>query len=64
MNLGKPFVDSWNIYVKHLGTILIGFIIVIILSIVTLGILYIPLLIGLQMLFVKAKRGEQIQAYV
>ena len=62
MNLGKPFVDSWNIFVKHLGTILVGFIILIILSVVTLGVLYIPLLIGLQMLFVKAKRGEQISA--
>jgi len=62
MNLGKPFVDAWNIYVKHLGTIMIGFIIVIILSVVTLGVLYIPLLVGLQMLFVKAKRGQQISA--
>ncbi len=62
MNLSKPFVDSWNIYIKHLGTILVGFIIVIILSIVTLGILLIPLLVGFQMLFVKAKRGEQISA--
>ncbi|MBN3033269.1 MAG: hypothetical protein JW873_04160 [Candidatus Saganbacteria bacterium] len=62
MNLGKPFVDAWNIFVKHLGTILIGFIILIILSVVTLGTLYIPLLTGLQMLFVKAKRGEQIAA--
>jgi hypothetical protein len=62
MNLGKPFVDAWNIFVKHLGTILIGFIIVIILSVITLGLLLIPLLVGLQMLFVKAKRGEQISA--
>ena len=62
MNIGKPFVDSWNIFVKHLGTILIGFIIMIVLSLVTLGILLIPLLVGLQMLFVKAKRGEQISA--
>ncbi|MDD5593216.1 MAG: hypothetical protein PHG97_00565 [Candidatus Margulisbacteria bacterium] len=62
MNIGKPFIDSWNIYIKHLGTILIAFIILIILSVITLGVLYIPLLIGLQMLFVKAKRGEQITA--
>ncbi len=62
MNLSKPFVDAWNIYIKHLGTILIGFFIVIILSVVTLGILLIPLVVGLQMLFVKAKRGEQISA--
>ena len=59
MNLSKPFVDAWNIYVKHLGTILIAFIIVIVLSIVTLGILLVPLAVGLQMLFVKAKRGDQ-----
>jgi hypothetical protein len=60
MNIGKPFVDSWNIYIKNLGTIFIAFIILIILTVVTLGTLYIPLLIGLQMLFVKAKRGEAI----
>src|SRR3989338_3092764 len=62
MNIGKPFVDSWNIYIKNLGTILIGLIILIILSVITLGVLYIPLLIGLQILFVKAKRGQAITA--
>lgn len=62
MDIGKAFVDSWNILIKNLGTILIAFLIVIILSIVSLGVLCLPLLIGLQMLFVKAKRGESITA--
>lgn len=62
MNLSKPFVDAWNIYVKHLGTILIGLIIAIVLSVVSLFTLLIPLVVGFQMLFVKAKRGEQISA--
>jgi hypothetical protein len=62
MNLSKPFVDSWSIFVKHLGTILIGLIIVIILSVITCFVLLIPLLVGFQMLFVKAKRGQQISA--
>jgi len=62
MNIANPFIDSWNILIKNLGTIIISLIIVVILSVVTLGILYIPLLIGLQMLFVKAKRGQAISS--
>ncbi|MBU0671887.1 MAG: hypothetical protein KJ732_02535 [Candidatus Margulisbacteria bacterium] len=62
MNIGKPFVDAWNIYLKNFGTIIISLIIVIILSVVTLGILSLPLFIGFQMLFVKAMRKKKIVA--
>lgn len=62
MNLGKPFVDAWNIYIKNFGTIIISLIIVLILSIITLGILSLPLFIGFQMLFVKAMRKKKITA--
>lgn len=62
MNIGKPFVDAWNIYTKNIVTMLVALIIVIILSCVTLGILSVPLFIGFQMLFVKAMRKKKIVA--
>jgi hypothetical protein len=60
MNIAKPFIDSWNIMIKNLGIILISLIIILIMTIVTLGVMYLPLMIGLQMLFVKAARGKAI----
>lgn len=62
MNIGKPFVDAWNIYRKNWVTMIVALIILVLLSILTLGILYIPLFIGFQMLFVNAKRGKKISA--
>jgi len=54
MDIGKAFVDSWNIYVKNI-------IIIILAGIVSslLGILIAPL-VGFQMMFVKAKRGNPV----
>jgi len=60
MDIVKAFKDSCDIYCKNFLTIFISAIVVIILSVLTLGILMMPLLVGLQMLFVKAKRGEAI----
>ena len=60
MNIGKPFVNAWDIYIKNFWTILISLIVIIILSIVSLGILSIPLFVGFQMLFVKAMRKKKI----
>lgn len=60
MNIAKPFLAAWNILIKNLGVILIAVIILLIMSVVTLGIMYLPLLVGLQMLFVKAARGKTI----
>ncbi|MDD5382786.1 MAG: hypothetical protein PHH60_03930, partial [Candidatus Margulisbacteria bacterium] len=54
MDIGKAFVDSWNIYIKN-------FIIVLLAGIVSsiLGILIAPM-VGFQMMFAKAKRGNAI----
>ncbi|MBI5701314.1 hypothetical protein HZC34_05680 [Candidatus Saganbacteria bacterium] len=60
MNIGKAFGDSWGIFTKNLITIILAFIVVGVLGILTLGILLLPLFVGFQMMFVKAKRGEQI----
>lgn len=60
MDIVKAFIDAWNIYVKNFFTILLTTLVVMFLGVITLGILYIPLLVGLQMMFVKAKRGEPI----
>jgi uncharacterized membrane protein len=60
MDIVKAFKDAWNVYVKNFFTIFLSSVAVLILSVVTLGILYIPLMVGLQMLFVKAKRGQEI----
>ncbi|MBN2057287.1 MAG: hypothetical protein JW782_00625 [Candidatus Saganbacteria bacterium] len=62
MNIGKPFVDAWNIYIKNFGTIIIGLLIALILSLVTFGVLALPLFVGFQLLFVKAMRGEKLVA--
>ncbi|MFA4884163.1 MAG: hypothetical protein WC903_06930 [Candidatus Margulisiibacteriota bacterium] len=54
MDIGKAFVDAWNIYVKNFVIIILAGIVAMI-----LGILVAPL-VGFQMMFVKAKRGEAI----
>ncbi len=60
MDITKAFTDAANIYVKNFFNILLATLVVMLLGVITLGILYMPLLIGLQMMFVKAKRGEAI----
>ena len=60
MDIVKPFKDAWEIYIKNFLTILLATLITIILGMITLGILILPLVVGLQMLFVKAKRGQPI----
>ena len=54
MDIGKAFVDSWNIYIKN-------FIIILLAGIVSsiLGILVAPY-VGFQMMFIKGKRGSGI----
>jgi hypothetical protein len=54
MDIGKAFSDSWNTYLKN-------FIIIFLAGIVSaiLGILIAPM-VGLQMMFVKAKRGGAV----
>lgn len=54
MDIGKAFVDSWNIYVKNIIIIILAGVISSI-----LGILVAPL-VGFQMMFVKAKRGNPV----
>ncbi len=60
MDIVKAFTDAWNIYIKNFFTIFLSTLAALILSFVTLGILYLPLMVGIQMMFVKAKRGEEI----
>ncbi|MBU1866875.1 MAG: hypothetical protein KKD13_00155, partial [Candidatus Margulisbacteria bacterium] len=54
MDIGKAFVDAWNTYTKNL--------IVIILAAIVSSILWylIVPMVGFQMMFVKAKRGEGV----
>lgn len=61
MDIGKYITDSWNIYIKNFFSILISLIIVGILSVCTIGILAVPLSMGFMMMFVKVKRGQEIQ---
>lgn len=60
MDIVKAFTDAWNIYIKNFIIIILATLVAMVLGGLTLGILYIPLLVGVQMLFVKAKRGEPI----
>jgi len=54
MDIGKAFVDSWNIYIKNFIIILLAGIVASILSILVAP------LVGFYMMFVKAKRGTAI----
>jgi hypothetical protein len=60
MDIGKAFVDSWNIYVKNFIILILALLVAGVLGIITLGILAIPLFVGFQMMFVNAKRGKAI----
>lgn len=60
MDIGKAFVDSWNIYIKNFIIVILAALVAGLLSVITLGILAIPLIIGFQMMFVNAKRGKTI----
>lgn len=61
MDIANAFTDGWNIYSKNFITIILSFLVAAFLSIVTIGVLAIPLFTGFQMLFVKAKRGGEIE---
>lgn len=60
MEIGKALNDAWDIYLKNFAVIFIAFLIMLILGALTLGLLFVPLMVGTQMLFVKAKRGEAL----
>ncbi len=61
MDIVKAFSDSLNIFMKNFLVILLATLVAILISFVTLGILAVPMHVGIQMLFVKAKRGEPVQ---
>lgn len=61
MDIGLAFVDTWNIYRKNFIVIILAELVFFIMSVVTLGILSYPMMVGFQTLFVKAKRGENIK---
>lgn len=60
MDIIKSFTDAWNIYVKNFILIILAFIVAHLLGAITFGILMMPLMVGFQMLFIRAKRGEAI----
>jgi hypothetical protein len=60
MDIGKSFVDSWNIYIKNFIILLLALIVAGVLGCITLGLLAIPLIVGFQLMFVNAKRGKAI----
>ena len=60
MDIVKAFTDAWDIFSKNFVMYGLATLVVVILGMATIGILYIPLIVGLQMMFVKAKRGEKV----
>ena len=54
MDIGKAFIDAWSIYIKNFVILVLAGIVAAILSILVAP------MVGFQMMFVKAKRGEQI----
>jgi hypothetical protein len=61
MDIVKAFKDAFDIYIKNFIIIILGTLVAIALGMLTFGILYAPLLVGVQMLFVKAKRGQPLR---
>jgi len=60
MDIVKAFTDAFNIYIKNFIIIILATLVAMVLGMFTLGLLYLPLLVGVQMLFVKAKRGQPL----
>ena len=61
MDIGKAFVDSWNIYRKNVIVLILAFLVFGLVSCLTLGILSYPMMAGFMLMFVRAKRGQEIK---
>jgi len=61
MDLEKIFKSAWNIFSKNYLTLILGFLVMAIVSGVTLGILAPVVGTGYQMMLLKAKRGKKIE---
>lgn len=61
MDIVKSFTDAFNIYIKNFVVIILATLVTMILSVITFGILAMPLYTGVMMLFVSAKRGQPVQ---
>jgi hypothetical protein len=57
----KYFKQAWEIYVGNFVTIILASLAAHVIGVLSLMVLYFPLVLGLQMMFVRAKRGEEIK---
>lgn len=62
MDIGKLIKQSWDLTWKRPEAFLVGGIITMVIGGVTLGILLAPLAVGLQMMYVRAGRGERVSS--
>jgi len=60
MNISKDYQDGWKIFSKNWINAIIGYIIVILISCLTIGILYPAMRTGYNLMLLKAKRGKKI----
>ena len=56
MDIGRVLKDSWTIFSKDWGALLVGALITLLLGMVTLGVLFIPLLAGLYLMVLRRVR--------
>ncbi|MBI5701315.1 hypothetical protein HZC34_05685 [Candidatus Saganbacteria bacterium] len=60
MDIGKAFIDAWEVYKKNYIVLILSYLTFLILSVLTLGVLAIPLSVGFKMMYAKASRGQDI----
>ncbi|MGZ4198921.1 MAG: hypothetical protein ACXVP1_01915, partial [Thermoleophilia bacterium] len=62
MDIGRVLKDSWTIFVRDWGALIVAALITTALGIVTLGILYVPLMAGIYLTILRRVReGRQAQ---
>ncbi len=61
MDIGKFVASGWDLTWKRAGVFLVAGIVASLLSLVSVGILLAPLFVGLQMMYVRAGRGENVK---
>ena len=56
MDIGRVLKDSWAIFVKDWGALIVAALIMVLLGVVTLGILFVPLSAGLYLMILRRVR--------
>jgi len=61
MDIGKYLSQSWNLTIKNWAAFVVAAIVLQVLSVVTLGILALPLTAGIYLMYLKAAKGQPVK---